>query len=178
MTEAWEEAIVADTFPEAGEVYFLRPRGNVPNVVEREGNYGKYYLLSGTFWVYSDQNPEEPSITTESPFLVHQFRIKPGVLHDFLGKWDDTKVYHCKCETMGKSKRLKIIKTYVAPQMHSEPATPPPQEPEASQPPIQTDERPPALPPVCSHPPMDRTYTSATVYICGKCDLRVVVVPE
>ena len=29
---------------------------------------------------------------------------------------------------------------------------------------------------VCSHPPLERTYTNDTTYVCGVCDKRVVVV--
>lgn len=210
--ENWEETVIEDTFPEAGEIYFLRPRGNPPSVIEREGQYGDYYMLKGMFWIYTDQDPDNPHITQDSPMIAHNFNIKPGTLHDFVGKWDDTKVFHCVCEVKGRSKRLIIKKVYKAPVVHSQPQTPPPtpqagaevtvlKSPEPTDPaapvtpgvvpepvqgvppvttytgiPEQMDTRPPALPPVCAHPPLDRTYTNDTTYICGKCDQRVVVV--
>lgn len=176
--ENWEETVIEDTFPEAGEIYFLRPRGNPPSVVERDGNWGKYYMLKGMFWIYTNQDPKNPSITQDSPMIMHNFNIKPGILHDFVGKWNDTSVFHCECKVLqGGAKRLKIIKVYKAPVVHSQPPptpSPPNPESEAVQVPIQPTEQPRAQ--LCSHPPTERVYTSDTVYICGVCDQRVVVV--
>lgn len=205
--ENWEETVIEDTFPEAGEIYFLRPRGNPPSVIEREGKWGNYSMLKGMFWIYTDQDVKSPNITVDSPMIAHNFMVKPTVLYEFVGKWDDTKVFQCVCKAIGKITRLVIEQTYKAPVVHSQPQPthPPPDpgpgaEPETAvgqvadlsvtspqsvgktgslsvvkgQSPPQQETQPPAQP--CPHPPMERVYTSDTVYICGVCDQRVVIV--
>jgi hypothetical protein len=197
--DTWEETVIEDTFPEAGEIYFLRPRGNIPSVIEREGKWGTYSMIKGMFWIYTDQDKDSPNITRESPMIAHSFMVKPTVLYEFVGKWDDTKVFQCVCRAIGKITRLVIEKTYKAPVMHPDPQPPtPPTPPMASDMYVGGEqERPPkpqagdghSTPPsdaslgeemkspaACSHPPLDRTYTSDTVYICGVCNQRVVVI--
>lgn len=175
--ENWEETVIEDTFPEVGEVYFLRPRGNPPSVIEREGKWGNYSMLKGMFWIYTDQDKDSPNITRESPMIAHNFMVKPTVLYEFVGKWDDTKVFQCVCKAIGKITRLVIEKTYKAPVMHSQPQpTPPPTPPAGVEEQAIVESAPIPTPVTCLHPPLDRTYTNDTTYICGKCDQRVVVV--
>ena len=75
------ETVIEDTFPEAGEIYFLRPRGNPPSVIEREGKFGSYNMLKGMFWIYTDQDRENPNITRESPMIAHSFLVRPTALY-------------------------------------------------------------------------------------------------
>jgi hypothetical protein len=109
MTYAtWEEEAFEDAFPEVGETYYLRPRGDEPKVVVKQNRSGgTYSTLQCTFWCYVGYDGEK-AMTQETPFIVLKRDFYPSVLHDFIGKWDDQILFKTKCESVGRAKRLKI----------------------------------------------------------------------
>jgi hypothetical protein len=107
----WEQEAFEDAFPELGTTYVLRPMGNEPVVVVKQGRGGgTYSQLQCTFWAYQGVDPSEPQITSQTDLIVLKRDFYPSVLHDFIGRWHSDSIFVCEAVKVGKATRLKVKK--------------------------------------------------------------------